>query len=491
MASRHGSVAFSDPLSDASELCRLDAAALASAYAARTLSPVEVAKATLARAHQVHERFNAFVRIDETGSLAAAAAAEARWRAGTQLSPVDGIPTTIKDIVWVAGTPIHYGSRAAEPVVAAQDAPAVARLRAAGCVIVGITTTPEFGWKALTDSPAFGITRNPFDPGLTSGGSSGGAAVAAATGAGVFHLGSDGGGSIRVPSSFCGIAGHKPTFGRVPAYPPSAFGTLAHVGPMARTAADVSAMLRVMSGHDARDWYQAPGVLPSLDVSAIAIGGKRIGYWRAPPVGAVDPEVAAIIEAAVGLLRVDGAIVEPVELPAEDLHGLFQTLWFTGAAARLAAVDPARRADVDPALLDIAAAGARVPAIDLVRAGQRRAEFGKAMDALLTQHDVLVSPAVAVPPFEAGRETPEGSGLARWTEWAGFSFPINLSQQPACVIPCGRTATGRPVGLQVVGARGQDAEVLAVAAAIERLLMSKPIGAGSFAPQPEGKVHHA
>jgi amidase/aspartyl-tRNA(Asn)/glutamyl-tRNA(Gln) amidotransferase subunit A len=203
-----------------------------------------------------------------------------------------------------------------------------------------------------------------------------------------------------------------------------------------------------------------------------SLEGARIGYWGEPPVGAVEREVAAIVDAAVESLAAAGAVIEPVALPGENLHELFQTFWFTGAAGRLAALDPERLYSVDPGLREIAAAGQRVTAVEMVLASQRRAEFGKDMDRLLARYAVLVSPAVAIPPFEVGLETPEGSGLTRWTEWAGFSFPINLSQQPACVIPCGKTAAGRPVGFQIIGARGQDARVLAAAAAMEGLIRS-------------------
>ena len=246
-----------DPLADADDLCKLSATALAQLYARGEASPVEVTRAALARAANVQSRFNAFVRIEPEAALAAAALSEQRWQAGKPFGPLDGIPTTIKDIVWVKGGRARYGSRA-PGTDCAEDAPSVALLRAAGAVFLGITTTPEFGWKALTDSPLTGITRNPWNADLTPGGSSGGAAVAAATGAGALHLGTDGGGSIRIPSAFTGIVGHKPTFSRVPAYPASAFGTVAHIGPMARSVADAQLMLQVMSGRDLRDWYQNP-----------------------------------------------------------------------------------------------------------------------------------------------------------------------------------------------------------------------------------------
>ena len=200
------------PISDAPELCRIDVAALSVAFGSGALSPVEVVEATLARAEQVQSRFNAFTFIDRAGGLQAARAAEARWRAGAALSAIDGVPTTLKDIVHVEGWRVRYGSRSTDSAPMLQDAPSVAGLRAGGAVFIGQTTTPEFGWKAVTDSPAFGITRNPWNSVLTPGGSSGGAAVASATGAGVLHLGTDGGGSIRVPAAFTGTFGLKPTF---------------------------------------------------------------------------------------------------------------------------------------------------------------------------------------------------------------------------------------------------------------------------------------
>jgi amidase/aspartyl-tRNA(Asn)/glutamyl-tRNA(Gln) amidotransferase subunit A len=342
-------------------------------------------------------------------------------------------------------------------------------LRRHGAVFIGQTTTPEFGWKAVTDSVLTGITRNPWNLQKTPGGSSGGAAVAAATGAGVFHLGTDGGGSIRVPASFTGIVGLKPTFGRVPAFPASAFGTLAHIGPMARSIADVAAMLAAMSGRDLRDWAQGAGTLDPLTETAAALEGTRIGYWAEPPCGRLDPEIARAVDGAVKMLEGQGAIIEPVALPGRDHLELFNILWFAGAAARLDAVAEDARAGIDPGFLQAAAAGHGLRAVDLIRAQGQRADFGAAMDQLLERYDCLVSPGTAVLPFGAGREWPEGSAMTRWTQWAGFSFPINLSQQPAVIVPCGIAASRLPIGLQIVGARGHDARVLAAGAAFERL----------------------
>lgn len=462
-------MAFSNPLSGAADLCLLSSAELASAYRTREISPIEVAQAAMDRAEAVNPDFNAFTFIDREGALDAAAASEKRWRAGEPLSPVDGVPATLKDIVWVKGWSVRYGSTTTSDIPYGEDAPAVALMRAAGLVFTAQTTTPEFGWKAITDSALSGVTRNPWNAAKTPGGSSGGAAVAAAVGTGVFHLGTDGGGSIRVPASFTGIVGLKPTFGRVPAYPASAFGTVAHLGPMTRSAADALAMLKTMSGRSLADWNQGAGVLSSLDAEPVDLQGKRIGYWFASPCGPVDIEVAVIVDAAVARLEAAGAIVERITLPGENLLDLFHHHWFTGAAARLSAIPPDQRSAIDPGFLEIARDGAAYTSTELVTAQVRRADFGAAMDRLLSDFDFIVSPGTAIPAFDAGLEVPADGSYTRWTEWAGFSFPLNLSQQPACVIPCGLTADGLPVGFQIIGARGEDARVLLAAANLEAL----------------------
>ena len=457
-----------DPLDDADDLCRLTATALIQLYAKGEASPVEVTHAALVRAELVQRSFNAFVRIEHEAAIAAAALSEQRWQAGKPLGPLDGVPTTIKDIVWVKDSVARYGSRA-PGTDCTEDAPSVALLRAAGAVFTGITTTPEFGWKALTDSPLTGLTRNPWNPELTPGGSSGGAAVAAATGAGALHLGTDGGGSIRVPAAFTGIVGHKPTFSRVPAYPASAFGTVAHIGPMTRSVADAQLMLQVMSGQDMRDWYQNPLAFAAVDtVPPADLKGLRLGVWDKPPGGHVDAAIAAAFGRALTQLEQAGAVLEPAVLPPEeDLLGLFHLHWFSGAAARLAMLPPPARAEIDPGLREIAAEGETISAVALIRAQNRRAAFGAAFDRLLAGYDAILSPACTVLPFAVGEEVPPGSGLRRWTEWAGFSYPVNLAQAPAAVIRSEILTEGLPVGLQIIGPRGEDGRVLAIAAAVQ------------------------
>ncbi len=296
----------STPMSDAPDLCRLGVDELTAAYRAGTLSPVEVAKAALARAEAINPAFNGFSFIDHAGALEAAEASGTRWRVGTPVSPIDGVPTTIKDLVRVKGWSVRYGSLTTDPTPYTEDAPAVGRLRDAGAVFIGLTTSPEFGWKAVTDTALNGITRNPWNPAVTPGGSSGGAAVAAATGAGVLHLGTDGAGSIRIPCAFSGISGIKPTFGRVPAYPLSPFGTIAHLGPMTRRVADTAHMLRAMSGRDVKDWAQGAGALRPLDDVAVPFKGARIGVWSETPCGEVHPEVAANFAATVNAIEALG-----------------------------------------------------------------------------------------------------------------------------------------------------------------------------------------
>lgn len=445
----------------------MGAAELRVAYAAGRLSPVEVVCASLDRAEVVHARFNAFSRIDREAAVSQAQASEDRWRRGKPLSGVDGIPATIKDLVWVKGWPIRLGSRTTGDATSEYDAPAVARLRSAGVIFLGLTTTPEFGWKAVTDGPLTGVTRNPWNPDLTPGGSSGGAAVAAATGAGVFHLGTDGGGSIRIPSSFTGVVGMKPTYGRVPAYPASAFGTLAHLGPITRRTADAQAMLAAMAGTDLEDWLQGPATLSPLTSTLRTFEDIQLGVWSMPPCGTVDTEIAASFREAITEFERVGAKVAPVDLPEGDLLDTFTVLWAAGAAARVSALSPADRKKLDPGLRELVAEGESYDAVRYVQATATRTEFGRAMEALTGRYDLLISPAVAVVPFHAGLEVPPGSRLKRWIEWAGFSFPLNLSQQPAAVVPWTRTSSGLPIGIQFFARRGEDARVLDYAQAFE------------------------
>lgn len=452
------------------DVCQSTSQQLAAAFASGELSPVEVAQAALARAEAINGALNAFTIIDHDAALAAARASEARWRNGMALSPIDGIPTTIKDIVHFNGYDVRYGSRVTPDISDVPDAPAVQKLREAGVVFLGVTTTPEFGWKAVTDNRRDGTARNPWDHSKTPGGSSGGAAIAAATGAGVLHLGTDGGGSIRVPAAFTGIVGHKATFGQVPAYPASSFGTVAHIGPMARTVEDTAAMLTAMSGRDLRDWTQPPVSMGAIAPRPINWSGKTIGYWAAPPVGQTDSAVRSAIEATLRDLELAGACVVEFALPDADvLLEIFYRHWYVGSANRLAGIDECAHGDLDQGFLRAAQIGQSYSAVDRMSAEVARAQYGAKMDQAFEVLDFIISPTVPISPFNAGCDVPEGQGYGSWVEWSGFSFPINLSQQPACSVPCGFDADGLPIGLQIIGARGEDGKVLSAALTYQQM----------------------
>ncbi|MEQ8393766.1 amidase [Thalassobaculum sp.] len=438
-------------------------------YATGTVSPVEATRAALARIEALNGKLNAFCLIDAEGALAAARESEARWAKRSPKGLVDGVPTSIKDLSPTKGWPTMRGSKAVDPKGPWEiDAPFVARLREHGAVFLGKTTTPEFGWKGVTDNALTGITRNPWDPSKTPGGSSGGAAVAAATGMGALHQGSDGGGSIRMPAGYTGVYGIKPTFGKVPAYPLSPFGTVAHIGPLTRTVADSALMLAVMGEPDARDWYALPddGSDPRRAVTA-SVKGWRIAYCPVLGNADVHPEIAAMVKTAAQAFVELGATVEEVDPPIPDSHETFRKHWFTGAANLFTAFTAEQKALIDPGLQQIAAEGAAFTLLEYLAAVKEREAMGTAMSLFHETYDVLLTPTLPIPAFEAGHEVPPGSGLTRWTEWTPFSYPFNLTQQPAASIPCGRTSEGLPAGLQIVATKGRDDKVLTASAAYE------------------------
>src|SRR5438445_10174595 len=338
------------------------AVALLELYRRKELSPVEATRLILERLDALQPKINAFCVVDRDGALAAAQASERRWISGEAVGRLDGVPVTIKDLVLMRGFPTLRGSRLVDRDQDwSEDAPATARLREAGAVILGKTTTPEFGWKALGDSPLTGITRNPWDLARTPGGSSAGAAAACAAGIGPLHLGSDGAGSIRIPCAFSGIFGFKPSFGRVPAYPLSAMGLLAHIGPMARTVADAALMLNVLSAFDHRDPYALPPEdRDYLDGLEDGVRGWRVAYSPTLGYARVDPEITAAVAEAVRHFEALGAIVEEVDAIFPSPREAIFTLWAAGAALLLSAYPADKRALVDPGLIATAFEGERI-----------------------------------------------------------------------------------------------------------------------------------
>jgi aspartyl-tRNA(Asn)/glutamyl-tRNA(Gln) amidotransferase subunit A len=454
------------------DLAYLSATELLALYRAKRASPVEVTRACLARIAALNAQLNAFCVVDAEGALRAARESEARWTRGAHEGLLDGVPVSIKDLLLTSGWPTLRGSRTVNPDQAwDQDAPAVARLREHRAVMLGKTTTPEFGWKAVTDSPLTGITRNPWNPGKTPGGSSGGAAAAIATGMGALAVGTDGGGSIRIPAGFTGIFGLKPSFGRVPAWPLSLFGTVSHVGPMTRSVEDAALMLNVLSEPDARDWFALPyDDRDYLNGLNDGIAGLRIAF--APTLGGakVDPEVADIVRRAVAAFDELGADVVEAAPDVDDVANVGRTLWWAGATRVVGAMAAERRALADPGLLRIAEKGNAFTLAQYLGAVEARGALGAALKQFHVRYSILLTPTLPIAAFDAGRLAPPDYGDVDgdWTVWAPFSYPFNLTQQPAASVPCGFTRDGLPVGLQIVGPMHDDRLVLRVARAFEQ-----------------------
>jgi aspartyl-tRNA(Asn)/glutamyl-tRNA(Gln) amidotransferase subunit A len=445
------------------------AVSLLDRYRKRALSPVEVTRQLLDRLDVLQPKINVFCVVDRDGALAAARASEQRWTSGSQIGRLDGVPVTIKDLMLMRGFPTRRGSRLVDPNQDwSEDAPAVARLREAGAVILGKTTTPEFGWKALGDSPLTGITRNPWNLARTPGGSSAGAAAACAAGIGPLHLGSDGAGSIRIPCAFTCLFGLKPSFGRVPAYPLSPMGLLAHIGPIARTVADAALMLTVLSAPDHRDPYALPPEdRDYLEGLEDGVRGWRIAYSPTLGYAKVDPEISAAVAEAARKFAALGAVVEEVGAIFPSPRDALFTLWAAGAALLLGAYPADKRALVDPGLVTTAAEGARISAVDYLGADLVRTALGEQMAAFHRKYDLLLTPTMPIPALPVGQDLNDPASERHWIDWSPFSYPFNMTRQPAASIPCGLTRSGLPIGLQIVGPLYADDRVLRAARAFE------------------------
>ncbi len=433
----------------------------------RRASPLEITEAVLDRIARRNPALNAFVALDAEGALAAARAAEAAVMRGDELGALHGVPVTIKDVQAVKGLPTRRGSHLTDPAPAARDAPLVERLRGAGAIILGKTTSTEQGWTAVSDSPLTGTTHNPWMPGRTAGGSSSGAASFCGAGCGPLHLGTDGAGSIRLPAHFCGVVGFKPTYGRVPYVPVPNNGGLSHAGPLARSAEDAALMFSVMAGPHALDHTTLPDRFPP-EIAPGGLRGLRIAY--SPDLGhaRVDPDVAAAVEASLAALRDAGAIVEEVTPPWGPLGPeLERDMWGIGMRPFLAR-DAAEAARMDPGLVACTEAY-RHFTLDQAHATMgRRFAYAAAVNAWFdgAGFDLLATPSASVAAFPVGLQRPPHWPPHDWDwlVWAEFSYPFDLSHGPAVSVPCGFSAEGLPVGLQLAGPRLADALVLRAAA---------------------------
>jgi len=455
------------------ELCWMSAAALAAAIKRKKLSPVEVTRAVLDRIERVNPRLNAYVTITDDQAIRDARAAErAVGKRGARLGPLHGVPFSTKDLVITKGVRTTFGTRFYADHVPTEDAPMVARMKAAGGIQLGKTNTPTFGWIGATHNLVFGITRNPWNTDRTPGGLSGGASAAVAAGLGPVAIGTDGGGSIRIPASCAGIFGHKASYGRIPVYPPSGAWSLSHIGPMTRTVEDAALMMNACAGPDERDQYSLPA--DGIDyVKALkgSLKGLRIGW--SPDLGfarVVDPEVEATCAKAARRFRELGAKVDEARLGWPSPKAAWEAVFCGGIATRMAPYLD-RPNDIDPGLLPIIQDAVKWPASRYVQAWFDRLTWYDHVRRYFETHDLLLTPTIATPPFKVGLDNPleiAGRPVEAY-DWIPFTFPFNLTGNPAASVPCGFTKDGLPIGLQVVGRRFDDVTVLRAAAGFEKL----------------------
>jgi len=465
------------------DLTQCTATQLLGLYRSGEASPVEATQAVLQRISRLNPLLNAFCLVDEAAAMASAHQSEARWLAhrnsGAGVLPLDGVPMSIKDLILTQGWPTLRGSKTVNPDQPWDvDAPVTARLREAGAVLLGKTTTPEFGCKGETNSLLTGISRNPWSLEHTPGGSSGGASAAVSAGLGPLAIGTDGAGSVRIPAAFCGNVGLKPSFGRVPAYPLSPFGSVAHLGPHAMTVEDVALLMNTIALPDARDWTSLP--FDGVDYLAGLKGdikGLRVAY--SPTLGYaknVDSEIAAATAQAAKHLQDLGAVVEQVHPLTEDPLDISTGLWFAGAYQVWRTLSPAQQALTDPDFKAQAELGALLDTHAIHALNQRRGVLGSHLRQFMQRFDLILTPSTAVTAFKAlpGGHSPMNS--AAMLGWTPFSYPFNLSQQPAISLPCGVSSQGLPMGVQLVGPMFGDATLLQAAQALQACYpMQRPV----------------
>jgi aspartyl-tRNA(Asn)/glutamyl-tRNA(Gln) amidotransferase subunit A len=444
------------------EILRMTAVELLQQYRDKTLSPVEVAEAMLDQIERLDSHTNGFCLVDRETSLGLARESEQRYQKGEAYGLVDGVPVAVKDVFLTPMWPTIKGSYTVDPKSTLnKSAPATAALARHGYVPIGKTTTPEFGWKGVTDNPVDGVTNNPWNPKKTAGGSSGGSAVAVALGMAPLALGTDAGGSIRIPAGFCGIVGLKPSFGEVPHWPASPFGTLAHAGPMTWTVEDAALMMNVLCEADHRD----TNAVPRRNIDYLAnlnkgVKGLKIAY--SPNLGYVDvdPEVEASVAQAAKLFEELGAEVVRVDPGFSDPLAAFGHLFYGGAANAMRDLGAKKRERMDPELVKVAEKAARLSMLDYMGAVNESMALRERMANFHRKYDLLLTPSLPITAFDTGREVPRDWPSTRWPTWTPFTYPFNMTGQPGLSVPCGFDKSGMPISLQLVGARFNDALLL-------------------------------
>lgn len=458
--------------SQKTDLGEMTAAELSALFQSKQASPVEAAKAAFARIDRFNPAVNAFAHIALETAMQEAQQSEKRWVNGTPMSPIDGVPTTVKEMTPVKGLPIRRGSVLGQKEPATQEFLIMDRLRAAGLTILGTTAAPEFAWKGVTHGPFTGNTLNPWNTDHASGGSSGGAAVAAALNMGMLHEGSDGAGSIRIPASFCGVVGMKPTYGWIPFDTPTPLFELAHRGPLTRTVEDAALFMNATTGPTVSSRYgYCPTEVPDWKAALenLSIEGMKIGFSRNLGYANVDPEVAASIDLAAKRMAEMGAIVEEIDPGFTNPQDALLTLWYAAEAKTVDLAKPTAEQLklMDPGLLRICEKGRLISAGDYIDAEQVRADLKVTMARFHQRYDALMLPTMPLTALEAGVDFPGGVEGKDWSDWSPFTYPFNMTEQPAISIPCGFDSKGLPIGLQFVGPSYRDDIVLRLAAAYQ------------------------
>ena len=441
----------------------------------KEISPLELTIRSLERAEYVQETLNPFYAIMADRAVDEAKAAEIAVMSGKKLGKLHGLPMSVKDLISVSDAPFSFGSKTLAENIADSDAPAVERARKSGAIIIGKTTTSEFGCKPVGDSPLTGITRNPWDINMTPGGSSAGAAASIAAGVTSIGLGTDGGGSIRIPSAFTGLAGIKGTFARVPVWPTSATPTLAHVGPMARSMRDAALLFSVIAGYDKRDPFSIADSVPNvIDACENGVEGLRIAWSPTLGYARPDPEVISIIESAVNHLEDAGANVYQVDnVLGDDPVDLWTAEFYAGVGIKLRDVMKNQRDLLDPAVADILEPALSQQMQDYYTKVFERYELRDRMIKFMKNYDVLISPVLPIVSLGVGQNIPEGHTDRNLVSWVYYTYPFNLTGQPAATVCAGISGKGMPVGLQVVGGHLDEFSVVSAAAFLER---SQPPG---------------
>jgi aspartyl-tRNA(Asn)/glutamyl-tRNA(Gln) amidotransferase subunit A len=451
------------------DLTYRDATDVARLISAGEISAAEAVESSLARLEATEPRLNAFAAVLAAEARRDAQAADLRRRRGDPLGPLHGVPVSVKDLIAVGGAPFTLGSRSMAHNIAPADAASIERLRIAGAVVIGKTTTSEYGCKAVGDSPLTGSTRNPWDLSKTAGGSSAGAAASVAAGVTAIAVGTDGGGSIRIPAALTGLVGVKAQFGRVPVYPTAATPTLAHVCPMARTVRDAALLLTALAGYDPRDPSSVPLPAPEV-VAACGRDPRPLRIAWSPTFGyaPVETEVRAIAERAARAFADFGCPVDEIETPfGADSADLWTAEFYAGIGARLGPVLRERPGTLDPDVAAVVLRATAVRAEDYYRAVFGRYEFRERVRRFFEHYDLLLSPTLPVSGVDAGVAVPPALADRNIVTWVCYTYPFNLTGQPAASVPAGFTAAGLPVGLQIVARPYREEDVFCAAAALE------------------------